>query len=354
MGMPARWRCGSTSDDDAHAKSAMTRERTAKRKGNRLVAVTLDEASIGRSNPDVEHERAVAIYDLLEDNVFAPSDDDGALCIASEHHRQSPDVRYPARERHAGDGAPAFAVAAAANREGLLHRLRQLLRGHSHRHTRSHRGARHGPARAPRRGLQHPDGAARAQGDYRFRHCPPTVQADAACCIGRDGARRRTCDRRPCCSSTRLDAVRWPMAAALLKQCLAASLRRIRRRAKRRASMGSRSPPWTRSASTSGRIGQITFEELDELEGLDCDLIVALSPEGHHKALELTRSFAVEVDTGRPPILLGRRQSRAEDRSLSCSSRATRSTNPPPVVIRSRSNELRKGSNGPCTHAPVS
>jgi len=31
----------------------------------RLVAVTLDEATIGRSNPDIEHERQVAIYDLL-------------------------------------------------------------------------------------------------------------------------------------------------------------------------------------------------------------------------------------------------------------------------------------------------
>ena len=30
----------------------------------RLVAVVLDEQSIGRSNPDVEHERQVAIYDL--------------------------------------------------------------------------------------------------------------------------------------------------------------------------------------------------------------------------------------------------------------------------------------------------
>src|SRR5262249_55230267 len=34
----------------------------------RLVKVTLDEGSIGRSSPDIEHERAVAIYDLLEDN----------------------------------------------------------------------------------------------------------------------------------------------------------------------------------------------------------------------------------------------------------------------------------------------
>ena len=38
----------------------------------RLVGVVLDEESIGRSNPDVEHERQVAIYDLLEQNSFAP------------------------------------------------------------------------------------------------------------------------------------------------------------------------------------------------------------------------------------------------------------------------------------------
>lgn len=37
-----------------------------------LIAVTLDEASIERGNPDVEHERAVAVYDLLQENVFAP------------------------------------------------------------------------------------------------------------------------------------------------------------------------------------------------------------------------------------------------------------------------------------------
>jgi uncharacterized protein (UPF0262 family) len=51
----------------------------------RLVTVTLDEASIGRANPDVEHERAIAIYDLIEENSFEPAGDDGgpyALRIA--------------------------------------------------------------------------------------------------------------------------------------------------------------------------------------------------------------------------------------------------------------------------------
>lgn len=43
----------------------------------RLVAVTLDEASIGRGNPDQEHERAIAIYDIVEANYFAIPNYDG-------------------------------------------------------------------------------------------------------------------------------------------------------------------------------------------------------------------------------------------------------------------------------------
>ena len=40
----------------------------------------------------------------------------------------------------------------------------------------------------------------------------------------------------------------------------------------------------------------MTFEELEDWEGLNFDLIVTLSPEAHHKALELTRALAVEVE----------------------------------------------------------
>jgi protein-tyrosine-phosphatase len=39
-----------------------------------------------------------------------------------------------------------------------------------------------------------------------------------------------------------------------------------------------------------------TFEELEELEGLNFDLIVTLSPPAHHKALELTRTLGAEVE----------------------------------------------------------
>ena len=71
----------------------------------RLVGVTLDEASIGRSNPDVEHERAVAIYDLLELNQFAPvGHDDGpyTLNLSINDNRLVFDIR---RE----DGTPVVA-----------------------------------------------------------------------------------------------------------------------------------------------------------------------------------------------------------------------------------------------------
>jgi protein-tyrosine-phosphatase len=40
----------------------------------------------------------------------------------------------------------------------------------------------------------------------------------------------------------------------------------------------------------------ITFEELEDWEGLNFDLIITLSPEAHHKALELTRTHAAEVE----------------------------------------------------------
>lgn len=62
----------------------------------RLVAVTLDETSIGRGNPDQEHERAVAIYDILESNDFAVPGHDGgpyALHLALVEKRLCFEIR---------------------------------------------------------------------------------------------------------------------------------------------------------------------------------------------------------------------------------------------------------------------
>ncbi|HXD45317.1 MAG TPA: arsenate reductase ArsC [Pseudolabrys sp.] len=59
----------------------------------------------------------------------------------------------------------------------------------------------------------------------------------------------------------------------------------------------------------------ITFEELDELEGLNFDLIVTLSPPAHHKALELTRTIAADVEywpTPDPTAIEGSREQRLD------------------------------------------
>lgn len=39
-----------------------------------------------------------------------------------------------------------------------------------------------------------------------------------------------------------------------------------------------------------------TIDELEEFEGLNFDLIVSLSPEAHHKAVDLTRTVAAEIE----------------------------------------------------------
>lgn len=44
---------------------------------NRLIQITLDEASIERGTPDQEHERQIAIYDLIEENSFTITGHEG-------------------------------------------------------------------------------------------------------------------------------------------------------------------------------------------------------------------------------------------------------------------------------------
>ena len=71
----------------------------------RLVKLTLDENSIGRSSADVEHERAVAIYDLLEENSFRPRGHEGGpyeLALAITGNRLVFDIKLE-------DGSPVIA-----------------------------------------------------------------------------------------------------------------------------------------------------------------------------------------------------------------------------------------------------
>jgi protein-tyrosine-phosphatase len=59
----------------------------------------------------------------------------------------------------------------------------------------------------------------------------------------------------------------------------------------------------------------VTFEELDNWEGLNFDLIVTLAPEAHHRALEITRTNAIDVEywpTADPSAVEGSREQRLD------------------------------------------
>ncbi len=63
---------------------------------NRIVDLHLDEKLVVRRNPTVEHERSVAVFDLLEDNSFALVGHDGGpyrLRLGLEENRLIFDIR---------------------------------------------------------------------------------------------------------------------------------------------------------------------------------------------------------------------------------------------------------------------
>jgi uncharacterized protein (UPF0262 family) len=66
-----------------------------------IVRVTLDEKTVVRRSPEVEHERAVAIFDLIEENHFAPvGEHDGpySLHLGIVENRLVLDIRSDAEE----------------------------------------------------------------------------------------------------------------------------------------------------------------------------------------------------------------------------------------------------------------
>jgi len=112
-----------------------------------------------------------------------------------------------------------------------------------------------------------------------------------------------------------LNSVRSPMAAALFRQMFgrttyvgSAGVRR-----------GELDPFAVAAMDEIGldiaKHRPMTFEDLEDWEGLNFDLIVTLTPEAHHKALELTRTVAADVEywpTPDPTIQEGNREQRLD------------------------------------------
>jgi protein-tyrosine-phosphatase len=93
-----------------------------------------------------------------------------------------------------------------------------------------------------------------------------------------------------------LNAVRSPMAAGIFQQLFGKSIYV----ASAGVQKGELDPFAVAVMEEIGvdisRHKPIDFEELEDLEGFNFDLIVSLSPPAHHKALDLTRTAAVNVE----------------------------------------------------------
>ena len=93
-----------------------------------------------------------------------------------------------------------------------------------------------------------------------------------------------------------LNSVRSPMAACLLQHMFPRALY-VKSAGVKKGELD----PF--AVAVMAELGQdisghkpMTFEELDDWEGLNFDLIITLSPEAHHKALEWARHMAAEVE----------------------------------------------------------
>jgi uncharacterized protein (UPF0262 family) len=66
----------------------------------RIIEINLDERTIIRRNADIEQERRVAIFDLLEENHFAPAGHDGPfrILLRIEEDRLAVDLHDEAGE----------------------------------------------------------------------------------------------------------------------------------------------------------------------------------------------------------------------------------------------------------------
>ncbi|OYU88804.1 MAG: low molecular weight phosphatase family protein [Bradyrhizobiaceae bacterium PARB1] len=92
------------------------------------------------------------------------------------------------------------------------------------------------------------------------------------------------------------NSVRSPMAAGLLQQMFPHTLY-VRSAGVKKGELD----PFV--VAVMAEMGQdlskhrpMTFEELEDWEGMNFDLIITLSPEAHHKALDLTRTMAADVE----------------------------------------------------------
>jgi protein-tyrosine-phosphatase len=109
------------------------------------------------------------------------------------------------------------------------------------------------------------------------------------------------------------NSVRSPMAVGLFKQLIGPATYVVSAGVRKRDLDSFAVAALDEVGIDISRHRPMTFEELEDWEGLNFDLIVTLAPEAHHKALELTRTIAADVEywpTPDPTAIEGTREQR--------------------------------------------
>jgi protein-tyrosine-phosphatase len=93
-----------------------------------------------------------------------------------------------------------------------------------------------------------------------------------------------------------MNSVRSPMAAALFKQMFGKTMYSASAGVQKGEVDGFAVAALDEYGIDIHKHRPMTLEELEDWEGLNFDLIISLSPEAHHRALELTRTLAADVE----------------------------------------------------------
>ena len=142
-----------------------------------------------------------------------------------------------------------------------------------------------------------------------------------------------------------LNSVRSPMAESLLRQMFPQALY-VKSAGVKKGELD----PF--AVAVMAELGQdisghkpTTFEELEDWEGLNFDLIITLSPEAHHKALELTRTMAADVEywpTPDPTGMEGNREQKLQAYREVCDGLVD--AHPPPLCQGGRGERVSAGA----------
>lgn len=289
----------------------------------RLIDVELDE-SVGRGTPDVEHERAVAIFDLVEENSFRPVGDSGEGPYKLKLSLVEARLVF-AISRENGEAVVTHILSLTPFRRIVKDYF--LICESYYDAIRSATPSQIEAIDMGRRGL-HNEGSQTLMDRLKDKIdvdfdtarrlftlvCVLHWRADTGhgCRPGGSAAMSAGATGKPLAPQSVLflcgmNAIRSPMAEALARQILPSRV--FLASAGLRA--GERDPFVDAVLDEKGlSLGERQPQSIEELADTNFDLIITLSPEAHHRALDMTRTIAADVEywpTMDPTVVSGTR-----------------------------------------------